>query len=38
MNEITVRGVDLDDPEPSLTCATRGSGKSGDNFLNAIIR
>jgi hypothetical protein len=38
VNEITVRGVDLDDTEPSLACATRGRGKSGDNLLNAIIR
>ena len=33
-----IGGVDLDDTEPSLTSATRSCGKSGDNFLNAIIR
>src|SRR3954452_15032655 len=38
VNEITVRGVDLDDTEPSLTCAARGCGKSGDHYLNAFIR
>ena len=33
-----MRGVDLNDTEPGLACATRGCCKSGDNFLNAITR
>src|SRR5262249_12542518 len=36
VNEIAVRGVDLDDAKTSIACATRGRSKCVDDFANAI--
>ena len=38
VNQIAVRGMDLDDAKTSIACAPRGRGKCSDDFANAIAR